>query len=113
MTLAISVKEVRDITVLELSGKLIFEESTGVHQKVKELIASNKRKFVLNLEDVIFCGSAGISSLAGVYVSVQNCGGELRFVNPSKRIREVLEVTRMSTLFELHDTEEEAFASLE
>ncbi len=75
MALAVSVKEVRDITVLELSGKLIFEESTGLHQKVKELIASDKRKIVINLEDVTFCGSAGIAALAGVYVSVQNCGG--------------------------------------
>lgn len=112
MSLAIRVREPEEVTVLELSGRLVFgEECDTLRVQVKQLLAARKRRIVFNLERVSYSDSAGLGCLAGAFTSIRNAGGELKLIDPSQRVQEALDLTRLSTVFEVYATEEEALAS--
>ena len=105
-------RRVGDVTVLDLKGRLVFEEGDNVlRAHVDRLLEQGQTHIVLNLRDVTYVDSSGIGVLVSKYVSLRRKGGDLRFANVTPRSHRLLEITKLVDIFRLFDTEEEAIAS--
>jgi anti-anti-sigma factor len=105
-------RRVGDVTVLDLTGRLVFEEGDSVlRAHVNRLLEQGRIHLVVNLRDVTYVDSCGIGVLVSKYVSLRRKGGDLRFVNVTPRSHRLLEITRLVNIVRLFDTEEEAIAS--
>ena len=112
MVLTITQQEKEGITLLELQGKLIFEEECDAfNQQIKDLLAANKNKIILNLEGVSYCDSVGLDCLVNALVSAEDRNGDVKLLKPSQRVQDLLDLTKLNTVFDIHTSEEEALAS--
>ncbi len=110
--LNIKERSVGDVTVLDLSGKItIGEGSVQVREAVKRLLDNGKKQILLNLGDVSYVDSSGIGELVSSYTTTSNNGGELKLLNLTKKIQELLMITKLLTVFESFDDERTALAS--
>jgi anti-sigma B factor antagonist len=99
------------VIVIRLSGAIYFgEESTALRVLVKELLDIS-RQIVLDLEDVTHIDSGGLGTLVSLYASARKVGGEIKLAEIGSHARELLQITRLMTLFEIFDTVEDAIAS--
>lgn len=114
MPLKITSREVNTVTVLDLEGKLILgEECNALRQQVKQLLAANKKKILLNLGNITFIDSTGVGTLVSAFTSTKAQEGELKLVNLTKKFYETLQVTRLLTVFEVFTNEANALASFQ
>jgi anti-sigma B factor antagonist len=105
-------REAGDVTVLDLSGKItIGEGSVQLRDTVKGLLESGKTKILLNLGDVSYVDSSGIGELVSSYTTVNKAGGQLKLLNLTKKIQDLLAITKLLTVFEIHEDEGAALAS--
>jgi anti-sigma B factor antagonist len=110
--LRITVRELRGVTVVDLSGRLVFgEESRALRERLKELLAEKKTRLVLNLREVNFIDSSGAGALVACLTSARPVGGDLRMANINRYFREFLEMTRLLNMMDVFNSEEEAVAS--
>lgn len=101
-----------DVTILDLSGKItIGEGSVQLREAVSRLLTDGKQKILLNLGDVGYVDSSGIGELVSSYTTTSNKGGQLKLLNLTKKIQDLLMITKLLTVFETHDSEEAALAS--
>jgi anti-sigma B factor antagonist len=101
-----------DVTILDLSGKItIGEGSVQLREAVRGLLDNGKKKILLNLGDVSYVDSSGIGELVSSYTTTNNQGGQLKLLNLTKKIQDLLMITKLLTVFETHDNEEAAVAS--
>lgn len=108
----ITTRTVGDVTILDCSGKITLGEGTmAVRNTVREVLKNGGRKIILNLGDVNYIDSSGIGELVSTYTSVTNQGGKLILLNLTKKIQELLAITKLLTVFEVHDDEQKALAS--
>jgi len=102
-------REVKDVTIIALSGRIVLgKESQGLRERIKELLQEGKRKILLNLSQVSRIDSSGLGTLVSSFTSVRSQGGELKLTNLSEKLDEALQLTRLYTVFEVYDDEEEA-----
>lgn len=114
MQLNIKPREKQDAVVLDLSGRIVAgEECDGLRNKIKDLLASNQTKIVLNLAEVVCIDSTGIGMLVEAVINTVKQGGHLKLINVPRLIHNVLHTHRLLQAFEIHSNEEEALASLE
>ncbi|HZM89500.1 MAG TPA: STAS domain-containing protein [Blastocatellia bacterium] len=100
------------VSILDLSGKVVLGEGDlQVKQRIKDLLADGQKRILLNLADVNYIDSAGLGSLISAYTSSKREGASLKLVNLTKRIQNLLAITKLITVFETFDTEPEALAS--
>jgi anti-sigma B factor antagonist len=100
------------VSVLDLEGRIVLgEESSALRERVKTLLAENRKKIVLNMGQVSYIDSAGLGALVAAYTSAKNQGAQLKLVNLGSKFREVLQVTKLLTVFDVYDTESAAIAS--
>jgi anti-sigma B factor antagonist len=110
--LNIKERQAGDVTILDLSGKItIGEGSVQLREAVRRLLDEGKKKILLNLGDVSYVDSSGIGELVSSYTTTNNNGGQLKLLNLTKKIQDLLMITKLLTVFETHDTEEAAVAS--
>jgi anti-sigma B factor antagonist len=108
----IAERTVSDVTVLDLKGKMTLGEGDELlKDKINSLLASGKKKLVLNLEGVPYIDSAGLGEIVRTYTTVSRQGGSLKLLNLTKRIEDLLSITKLLTVFETFDTEAEAINS--
>jgi len=108
----IAERTVTDVTVLDLKGKMTLGEGDELlKDKINSLLASGKKKLVLNLEGVPYIDSAGLGEIVRTYTTVSRQGGSLKLLNLTKRIEDLLSITKLLTVFETFDTEPEAIKS--
>ena len=101
-----------DVTILDLSGKItIGEGSVQLREAVRNLLDQNKKKILLNLGDVSYVDSSGIGELVSSYTTTNNAGGQLKLLNLTKKIKDLLMITKLLTVFQTYDNEAEAVAS--
>ncbi|HYP26830.1 MAG TPA: STAS domain-containing protein [Blastocatellia bacterium] len=101
-----------DVTVLDLSGRItIGDGSVQLREAVRKLLEEGKKKILLNLGDVSYVDSSGIGELVSSYTTTNNNGGELKLLNLTKKIQDLLMITKLLTVFETHDNEADAIAS--
>ena len=112
MNLAMGVREVRGVTVVDLSGRITYgEETKALREQVKRLLAERKYRLVLNLRDVNFIDSSGAGTIVACFTSTRAVGGDLRLANANRYFREFLEMTRLLKMLDVYNSEEEAVAS--
>lgn len=100
------------VSVVDLRGSLgLGEGSMTLGRTIRDLIESGRTKIILNFREVNFIDSAGIGELAGAYMPVKSKGGELKFLNPTKKILGVLQITQLDKVFEVHTDEQTAIQS--
>jgi len=112
MSLKLNTREVKDILIIDLSGQLTMGEAVAsVRDEIQDEVSQGARKVLLNLAGVSYIDSAGLGELIAAYTSVKNRGGQLKLLSLTKRVHDLLQITKLSTVFELHDDEKEAIAS--
>ena len=105
-------RNVGDVKVLDLKGKITLGEGDELlKDKVNSLINQGHRKIVLNLADVPYIDSAGLGEIVRTYTTVSRQGGSLKLLNLTKRITDLLSITKLLTVFETFDSENEAIRS--
>jgi anti-sigma B factor antagonist len=103
---------VGDITVLDLKGKMTLGEGDELlKDKINSMLTAGKKKLVLNLEGVPYIDSAGLGEIVRTFTTVSRQGGSLKLLNLTKRIEDLLAITKLLTVFETFDTEAEAIKS--
>jgi anti-sigma B factor antagonist len=103
---------VSGVSVLDLSGKIVLGEGDGqIRDRIKDLLADGQRRILLNLGDVNYIDSAGLGALISSYTTTKRQGGHLKLVNLTKRIQDLLAITKLITVFETYDNEAQALAS--
>jgi anti-sigma B factor antagonist len=105
-------REVNDVTILDLHGKLTLGEGDELlRDKINSLIHQGRKKTILNLAEVPYIDSAGLGEIVRTYTTVSRQGGSLKLLNLTKRIQDLLAITKLLTVFETFDSEKEAVAS--
>ena len=105
-------RTVSDVTVLDLKGKMTLGEGDELlKDKINSLLASGKKKLLLNLEGVPYIDSAGLGEVVRTYTTVSRQGGSLKLLNLTKRIEDLLSITKLLTVFDTFDSEAEAIQS--
>ena len=105
---------VGDVTILDLKGKMTLGEGDELlKDKINSLIHQGQKKLLLNLEGVPYIDSAGLGEIVRTYTTVSRQGGNLKLVNLTKRITDLLSITKLLTVFETFDSEKDAVASFQ
>ena len=108
----IDTRTVGDVYVLDCSGKITLGEGTmAIRNTVREVLKNGGKKIVLNLADVNYIDSSGIGELVSTYTTVTNQGGKLKLLNLTKKIQELLAITKLLTVFQVHENEQAALSS--
>jgi anti-sigma B factor antagonist len=111
MQLRMSTRTVNGVLVVDCSGRVVFgEESATLRDTVKKLIAQSPN-IVLSLKEVNFIDSGGLGTLVSLYTTARNAGGAVKLARLSQRVGDLLQVTKLLTIFEVFDDEEEAAQS--
>src|SRR5262245_4572411 len=110
--LVIKDRQAGDVSILDLSGKItIGEGSVQLREAVRRLLDDGKKKILLNLGDVSYVDSSGIGELVSSYTKANHNGGHLKLLNQTKKIHDLLTITKLLTVFESYDDEGAAVAS--
>ena len=105
-------RTVSDVTVLDLKGKMTLGEGDELlKDKINSLLAAGKKKLLLNLESVPYIDSAGLGEVVRTYTTVSRQGGSLKLLNLTKRIEDLLSITKLLTVFDTFASEAEAIQS--
>jgi len=108
----IEMRTIGDIRILDCSGKITLGEGTmAVRNTVRDILKDNGKKIILNLANVNYIDSSGIGELVSTYTTVTNNGGQLKLLNLTKKINELLQITKLLTVFQVFDSESAAIAS--
>ncbi len=109
----IHTRTVGDVHILDISGKMVLGKATEtIRHTISDLLVSGGRKIVLNLNDVNYVDSSGLGELLRMYTTVAREGKQLRLLNLTKKVRELLVITKLLTVFQVYENEQAALASL-
>ena len=108
----IAERESGAVTVLDLSGKITLgEDGNLLKDKLQSLLHQNKKNILFNLAQVSYVDSAGLGAIVSAYTTVTREGGTLKLANVTKKLQDLLSITKLLTVFETFDSEEEAIRS--
>jgi len=109
MQLKLTKRTVDGILVINCSGRVVFgEESSLLRDEVKKAIADGNKRIVLNLGEVSYIDSGGLGTLVALHTTAHNGGGNIKLANLTRRVGDLLQVTKLLTVFEVHESEYEA-----
>lgn len=112
MSMKASTRQVDGVTVVDLSGRITLGEGSVVlRDTVRELIGKGDKRILLNLGDVTYIDSSGIGELVSAFTTVRNQGGELKLLKLTKKVHDLLQITKLYTVFDVKDDEAVAIAS--
>ncbi len=112
MTMKSTTRQVNGVTIVDCSGRITLGEGSVVlRDAVRELLAKGDKKILLNLGDVNYIDSSGIGELVSAYTTVKNQGGELKLLNLTKKVHDLLQITKLYTVFDVKDDEAAAVKS--
>jgi anti-sigma B factor antagonist len=105
-------RQVGDVIILDISGRITLGEgNVALREIVRELADKGHKRVLLNLAEVHYIDSSGMGELVKTHTTIRNKGGQLKLVNPSKRVHELLHMTRLAAVFDIHQDEASAIAS--
>ncbi|HZU11094.1 MAG TPA: STAS domain-containing protein [Pseudacidobacterium sp.] len=112
MSMKLNTRQVDGVTILDLSGRITLGEgSVQLRDAIRDLLAKGQKQILLNLADVNYIDSSGIGELVSAYTTVRNQGGELKLLNLTKKVHDLLQITKLYTVFDIKDDEASAIAS--
>jgi anti-sigma B factor antagonist len=105
-------RQINGVTVVDMSGRITLGEGSVVlRDAIRELVAKGQKKILLNLGDVTYIDSSGIGELVSAFTTVRNQGGELKLLNLTKKVHDLLQITKLYTVFDIKDDETAAVGS--
>jgi anti-sigma B factor antagonist len=105
-------RQVGDVTVVDVAGRITLGEGASAFRNaIRDLVTKGNKKVLLNLGEVSYIDSSGIGELVSGFTTVTNSGGQLKLVGLSKRVKDLLQITKLYTVFEAFDDETEAVRS--
>ncbi len=106
--------EVDGVSVVELDGRIVLgEESNSLREKLKSLIAEGKKKIVLNMANIKYIDSTGLGTLVAAHVSAKTQGASVRLCHLGQKFHEIMQVTKLLTVFDVYETEAAAVSSFQ
>lgn len=113
MALKITNREVGGVAVLALDGRIVLgEETISLREKVKSLLGDGKKSIVLNMSNVTLIDSSGLGALVSAHSSAKSAGASLRLCNLGSKFNELLQITKLYTVFEFSESEADALGAL-
>lgn len=112
MALTIHSREVDGVTVLDLSGRITLGEgSVQLREAVRDLISKGSKNILLNMGDVNYIDSSGLGELVSAFTTAKNQGAAVKLLSLTKKVKDVLQLTKLYTVFDIYDDEASAIAS--
>ncbi len=112
MNLKAKVRKVDNVAVVDVSGRITLGQETQLlRETIQRLLGEGQTKILLNLGDVAYIDSAGIGELVSAFTSARNRGGELKLLKLTRRVRDVVQITKLYTVFDIRDDEPAAIKS--
>ena len=111
MTLKIETRQADGVTIMSCQGRIVFGEEAAILRENLKRVLGSARQVVLNLSGVSYIDSGGLGTLVGVYSSARAAGADIKLTGLGQRLRDVLQITKLVTVFEVYDTEQEAIAT--
>jgi anti-sigma B factor antagonist len=112
MSLKINIRETADAAILYMSGRVSLGDAVAdLRDSIREALASDQKNILLNLAEVSYIDSSGLGQLIGSYATVTNRGGQMKLLNLQKRVNDLMQITKLLTVFETYTNEEEALRS--
>ena len=112
MSVKLSTRQVGDVSVVDVAGRITLGEgSSALRETLREMVSKNQKKILLNLGDVSYIDSSGIGELVSGFTTVTNSGGQLKLLNLNKRVKDLLQITKLYTVFDVHEDEAGAIRS--
>jgi anti-sigma B factor antagonist len=112
VSVKLATRQVGDVTVIDAAGRITLGEgASAFRDRIRDLASSGGKKILLNLAEVSYIDSSGIGELVSGFTTVTGGGGQLKLVGLSKRIKDLLQITKLYTVFDVHDDEAAAVRS--
>ena len=114
MSMKATIRQVNSVTVVDLSGRITLGEGCSqLRELIRDLLSKGHNKMLLNLADVTYIDSSGIGELVSGFTAVSNAGGQLKLLNLTKKVHDLLQITKLLTVFDVHEDEAKAISSFE
>lgn len=112
MSVKLSSRQVGDVTVLDVAGRITLGEgSSALRDTLRDMVSKGQKKILLNLGEVSYIDSSGIGELVSGFTTVANHGGQMKLLGLTKRVKDLLQITKLYTVFDVHDDEAGAIRS--
>ena len=112
MSIKLSTRQVGDVSVVDVAGRITLGEgSSALRDMMRDLVSKSQKKILLNLGEVSYIDSSGIGELVSGFTTVTNSGGNLKLLGLNKRVKDLLQITKLYTVFDVHEDEAGAIRS--
>jgi len=112
VSVKLNTRQVGDVSVMDVAGRITLGEgSSAMRDALREMVSKSQKKILLNLADVSYIDSSGIGELVSGFTTVANSGGQLKLLNLNKRVKDLLQITKLYTVFDVHEDEAAAIRS--
>jgi anti-sigma B factor antagonist len=112
MSVKLTNRQVGDVTVIDVAGRITLGEgSSTLRDALRDLVKKDHKKILLNLKEVTYIDSSGIGELVSAYTTITNQGGHLKLLGLTHRVKDLLQITKLYTVFDVHDDEAHAVRS--
>ncbi len=112
MSVKLNTRQVGDVSVVDVAGRITLGEgSSALRDALRGMVTSGHKKILLNMAEVSYIDSSGIGELVSGFTSVTNSGGQLKLLNLTKRVKDLLQITKLYTVFDVHEDEAHAIRS--
>ena len=112
MSVKLNTRQIGDVSVVDVAGRITLGEgSSALRDTLREMVSKGQKKVLLNLGEVSYIDSSGIGELVSAFTTVTNGGGQLKLLNLTKRVKDLLQITKLYTVFDVHDSEVTAIRS--
>lgn len=112
MSVKLNTRQVGDVSVMDVAGRITLGEgSSALRDALRGLVSGGQKKILLNLGEVSYIDSSGIGELVSGFTTVTNNGGQLKLLSLTKRVKDLLQITKLYTVFDVHEDEAEAVRS--
>ena len=112
MSMKVNTRQVDGVTILDLSGRITLGEgSVTLRDTIRDLISKGQKKILLNLAEISYLDSSGLGELVTAYTTTKNAGGEMKLLNLTKKVQDLLQITKLYTVFDVKDDETNTVSS--
>ena len=112
MSVKLTTRQIGDVSVVDVAVRsTLGEGSSALRDTLREMVGKGQKKILLNLGEVSYIDSSGIGELVSAFTTVTNGGGQLKLLNLTKRVKDLLQITKLYTVFDVHDSEVSAIRS--
>jgi len=106
VSVKLNTRQIGDVSVVDVAGRITLGEgSSALRDSVREMVSKGQKKILLNLGEVSYIDSSGIGELVSAFTTVTNGGGQLKLLNLTKRVKDLLQITKLYTVFDVHESE--------